>query len=227
MPHFTESIPDIFTALGRQSASARPPAELGSFESVAAAFLTRAADERITSQIIKALRDSGLMAPTQLAEADPVEVEDLFRTSGARSLVKLVRPLLKLARWFAATLDDDDDVVLSVPTESLRDGLRSVNGIGPATADAVLLEGFGRAAYPVDRATYRILVRHGWIDLGVEYDEVRSLIEGALGDDPATLAWLSAEFATLGRLTCRATVAKCDRCPLRSLLPESGPLGDS
>ena len=230
MPRFTEAIPEILASLAGRTGQGRSStvrdAEPGSFVAVAGAYIAQSCDERTTRVAIDDLRESGCSDPHTLAGADPVEIAEAFRAGGSKSLVKLAGPLVKLARWFAATFDGDSDDG-STPTESIRDGLRAVKGIGPATADAILLGGFGRAAYPVDRATYRILVRHGWIDQGAEYDEVRSLVEGALPDDPANLARLSEDFEALGRLTCRATVAKCDRCPLQGLLPEGGPLGDS
>jgi endonuclease-3 related protein len=230
VPRFTESIPDILSNLagmsGRVGADSSPGADVGSFLAVAGAYLSRSGEARPVFAAIVTLRESGWSDPHRLASADQTEIHDAFQQGGARSLARFASPLLKLARWYAATFDVDGDTT-SIATESIRDDLRSINGIGPATADAILLHGFGRSAYPVDHATYRILVRHGWIDEGAEYDDVRSLIESAIPDDPRAMERLSADFAELGRLACRATVARCERCPLRGLLPEGGPLGDA
>ncbi len=98
-----------------------------------------------------------------------------------------------------------------------------LKGLGPATVDSILSRGLGRATYPVDRATYRILVRHGWLDPTADYDEARSVAESLAPDDSAMLTRLSAAFERVGRDFCKPTVAKCERCPLRSLLPEGGP----
>jgi len=228
VPNFTESIPGILTSLGGRP---RPVArwtnrdlEPGTFPAIAIAFLSRLGDEKAVNAAIEVLQESGLTDPRALAESDSAELEDLLRAAGARTVVKAMAPLRKLARWYADKFDGSVDA--STATELMRDDLRSLNGIGPTSADAILLNGFARAAYPVDRATYRILVRHGWIDPSAEYDEVRSLIEGALGYEPMDLSMISGEFEELGRLTCRPSVAKCDRCPLRDFLPEGGPLGD-
>jgi endonuclease-3 related protein len=230
MPRLSDAMPSILDALAdtdRPGRSALKPAhEVGTFAAVATAYLSRFVDDRAAVAGVDALRESGRLEPGLLADADPAEVGDDWRSSGSPSLVKLARPLLRLARWVADALDADGRIGGSSSTEALREGLRGINGVGPATADAILLEGLGRSAYPVDRASYRVLVRHGWIDAGADYDEARSLIEAAVGDDPAGLRRLSAGFERLGRDACRASVARCDRCPLRPLLPEAGPLGD-
>ena len=93
-------------------------------------------------------------------------------------------------------------------------------GRGPA---ALLLHGLRRPAYPLDRASYRILVRHGWLDPSADYDEARDVVERLDPDVPEHLARLSAWLERIGREYCRPTIAKCERCPLRSFLPEGGP----
>ena len=64
----------------------------------------------------------------------------------------------------------------SQPSRSARSWL-ALNGVGPATADALLLFALRRPVYPLDRATYRILVRHGWLDPSADYDEARAVVE--------------------------------------------------
>jgi endonuclease-3 related protein len=218
VPNLTDAIPVILAAIeGPEEA----PPNAGTFESVAAAYLAQWGEERAVAQAIDALRDAGWLEPEALAAADEAAVADAWREAGSRGLLKLIPALQRLARWAAESLRD------GASTESLRGGLRAIKGIGAASADAILLRGLGRAAYPVDRATYRILVRHGWLDPSAGYDEARSLVEAALPDDPAGLARLSAGFEQVGRLWCRASVAKCERCPLRPLLPEGGPVGEA
>src|SRR5262249_11967694 len=92
------------------------------------------------------------------------------------------------------------------------------------TADALLLRALARPIYPLDRASYRILVRHGWLDLSADYDEARAVVERLSPDDPGTLAQLSDWLARIGGGVCRVRGAKCDPCPLRPFLPEGGPI---
>ena len=221
MPSFTESIPTMTTALADRFGEGRPAGDdPGTFAAIATAFLSRDGDERAVRSAIDALRDAGLIDPRRLAEADPVAVEESWRSSGARTLVKSARGLRRLAEWVVETIPDDDQ---SPSTEALRESLRAIKGIGPATADAILLDGLGRSAYPVDRASYRILVRHGWLDAEAGYDEARDLIEGGFAADVRALRNVSTWFERVGREACKASVAHCERCPLRGLLPEGGP----
>ena len=134
-------------------------------------------------------------------------------------------PLRRVARWVvdhhagsAEALRDED-----LATDQLREELLGLNGVGPATADALLLFALRRPVYPVDRATYRILIRHDWLDPTADYDEARAVVERQGPDDPSGLARLSDWLERVGREFCRAGVARCERCPLRPFLPEGGP----
>ena len=160
-----------------------------------------------------------------MAESDPTEVVESLRSAGLKIPEKSLAPLQKLARWLVDSKDPLDELAdpdHGPATSLLRDELLAINGIGPATADALLLFAFDRPSYPVDRATYRILVRHGWLDPSADYEEARGVVEAQAPDDPTTLALLSGWFERLGREYCRASVAKCDKCPLAPFLPEGG-----
>lgn len=222
MPSLTEAFPEIVAALDdlpRTSNDAPPPAGPVAFEAVAAVLLARAVEARALPRALDALRDAGLLEAGAFAGADPVEFEDAFGEARVRVGPKTIGPAQKVARkWLDGVFEDRE-----ASTESLRSALLGINGVGPATADAILLFALGRAAFPVDRATYRILVRHGWLDASSDYDEARSVVERQ-ADEPATLGLVAAGFEQLGRSHCRPTVAKCAKCVLRPFLPESGPI---
>jgi endonuclease-3 related protein len=182
--------------------------------------LARSSDEGKAVRGCAALGDAGLLDPRSLSEADPSELSDALKASGIKVPPRTLLPIQRLARWIAERGDD----LVDVDTESLRLELANLRGIGPATVDALLLQALGRPVYPVDRASYRILVRHGWLDPGATYDEARGVVEGPCPDDPVTLSRLAHWLERIGSEYCRAGVARCDRCPLRGLLPEGGPI---
>ncbi|MFO0908688.1 MAG: hypothetical protein U0794_10065 [Isosphaeraceae bacterium] len=70
-------------------------------------------------------------------------------------------------------------------------------------------------------------MRHGWLDTTADYDEARDAFQRLAPDDARALAELAAWLDRLGRDFCRLTVAKCDACPLRPMLPEGGPIDPS
>jgi endonuclease III related protein len=195
----------------------------GPFESIVRVALGLATNSKIASAAFDALRDSGLVDPGSLAGVDPLEIDDIFQQNRVRLASKALRPLQRVARW-AMERNLDADAIARLSTESIRDDWRGLNGVGPATADALLLFGLARPTIPVDRASYRILIRHDWLDPSSEYDEARSTLESIAPDDPGRLAQLSLALEKLGRDHCKPTAAKCDGCPLRPLLPEGGPV---
>ena len=99
------------------------------------------------------------------------------------------------------------------------------------TVIAILLFALKRPSYPVDRATFRVLVRHAWLDPNALYDEARDLLVSQAvesGDVPDGLAAnrlidIARGMGQLGRRFCRAAGPRCDQCPLEPVLPEGGP----
>ena len=226
MPPLDESAPGVLAALAAhygRSAIAVPtgPAR---FEVIAAALLSRSVDDRKVTAATEALRGAGLLAPDALAVADPRQVADVLKAGGVALVPRSLGPLLRVARWLVEQYGGAAEALSEVPTSQLREELLGLNGIGPPSADAVLLAGLGRAAYPVDRASYRIAVRHGWLDPWAEYDEARAVLERFAPDNPAGLARLAAWLERVGRDACKPGVPRCEKCPLRAYLPEGGPV---
>jgi endonuclease-3 related protein len=105
----------------------------------------------------------------------------------------------------------------------LRRELLELNGIGPETADTILLAAGGLPSFVVDTPTQRVLKRHGLVDFEADYHAVKEYCEAGLEPDVPRYQQFHALLARVGDDYCRKT-ARCERCPLRELLPESGPL---
>jgi endonuclease-3 related protein len=196
------------------------------FDAIVRVALGLLAEPKIASAAFEALRDAGLIEPQALAGADPLEIEDVFQQARIRLASKALKPLQRIARW-AVERDLDTEALIGLSTDAIREAWRSLNGVGPSTADSLLLFALARPTIPVDRASYRILVRHGWLDPSSDYDEARSVLESIAPDQPERLAQLSIGFEKLGRDYCKPSAPKCDGCPLRALLPEGGPVEGS
>jgi endonuclease III related protein len=227
MPTLDESFAAIVAALaGHYGQPVLVGAGLDPFPALVAVLLARSADPPKVTQALQALADAGLLEPRALAETDVAEIDDALKSSGVNLAARGLAPIVRLARWIVARHHGSAEEIGSgaIATESLREELAHLNGIGPATADALLLLALRRPVYPLDRATYRILVRHGWIDPSADYDEARATVERPCPDDPDTLARLSSWLERVGRDFCRVRAPKCDRCPLHPFLPEGGPI---
>lgn len=95
--------------------------------------------------------------------------------------------------------------MFATPTIELREKLLRVWGIGPETADAILLYAGRRPVFVVDAYTKRIMARHGWIGEKAKYETVR---------------WMFERQFSVGKNWCRKQVAECEQCPLGRYLEE-------
>ncbi len=227
MPSLDASFDRMVSALAERYGQPAPtPIGIAddTFAAILTAALSRTVDSRKVGKAIEALRESNLMEPAALAGADPIEVAETVRQAGAAMPAPVVGVLLRLAGWIVGSHGGSVASLDDVATALLRDQIRTLKGVGPASTDAILLEALGRPTYPVDRASYRILVRHGWLEPTADYDEARAILDAQAPDDAATLMRLSGWFERVGREACRPSVAKCERCPLQPFLPEGGPI---
>ena len=120
--------------------------------------LARSADRRRARAAIAALERRRSARTRSTRRHSCTEIRDTLQRSRRDASGQAAAPLLnRLAAWFASTFPDEQETVARArharPSSSAA-GLAAVNGVGPATADAILLA-LGRPAYPVDRGTYR------------------------------------------------------------------------
>jgi len=228
MSTFRDSIPRLVSALARHPGRPRRLVEQRpAFERLVACYWDRVVSAKQTAAALLAFEESGLSTLRSVAELDLATLRDLLAQAGLSVSSKSLAPFHRLVRRLASHPEfDPDDFSPSdrIATSALREEVVAITGIGPATADDVLLKVFGRPRYPLDRATYRILLRHGWIDSTADYEETTDLLIHNLDEDPNLIADVSLWFEELGRTHCRASGPRCEGCPLQPLLPEGGPL---
>lgn len=224
MPTLDESFPALLAALIERYGRPADSSSDAPFLAVAAAALAGDVAPSVVDKSRDVLADHDLLAPRALAETDAITLTEAFREGGLSLPRKAVGALLRLARWLAEGHGGDAASLDALSTEALRGELAAINGIGRATADALLLHALHRPVYPLDRATYRVFVRHGWLEPSADYDEARAVVERLLADDPLGLARLSALMERVAREFCRAAAPRCERCPLRPWLPDGGPV---
>jgi endonuclease-3 related protein len=98
----------------------------------------------------------------------------------------------------------------------LREKLLGVKGIGPETADSILLYGLRKPIFVVDAYTKRILSRHGLISEKTSYEDIQRLFMDHLPRDEKLFNEYHALFVHLGKTLCRK-IPKCNICPLNSI----------
>jgi endonuclease-3 related protein len=221
MPTLSESYEPLRAALagrlGRVPVATAPAAD---FDRLAGVLLSRLAGRTRSVELVQRLRDAGLSDPGALAATPAAEVAALLGVAPAES-GRWLGPLQRLAAWFA---ERGEDAIADARDAVLRDELRAIRGLGATTVDSLLRDGLGRATFAVDRATARILARHGWLDESDGYDEARDRIEALDPDNAQALAELAGWLGLVAKRWCRPRRPLCEDCPLRPWLPAGGPL---
>lgn len=102
-----------------------------------------------------------------------------------------------------------------INARDLRRQLLSINGIGPETADSMLLYALNKPVFVVDVYTRRILLRHRLIKDDASYDEIQNLFMKNLHPDVKLFNEYHALLVRLGKGLCLKNKPKCDICPLK------------
>jgi endonuclease III related protein len=153
------------------------PAETA-FEVIVGAILTQNTSWTNVERALASLRAAGRLNVVGVREVPSPELEQLIRSSG------YFRQKAQRLKNFIAFLDarygGSLERMFATPTEELRAELLALDGIGPETTDSILLYAGNHAIFVVDAYTRRILERHEAVRAGAKYDEMRSLVQGAL-----------------------------------------------
>lgn len=115
--------------------------------------------------------------------------------------------------------DGSLDNLFTLETSNLRKELLSWKGVGPETADSIILYAAKKPAFVVDAYTQRICTRHGWIDENASYDEIAKLFTDHLPEDTQLFNEYHALIVQTCKDHCSAKNPKCEGCPLKSMLP--------
>jgi endonuclease III related protein len=220
------------------------------FEVIVGAYLTQNTNWTNVEIALRKLRLAGVLSVAGIRDISLSKLEGLVRSSGyfrqkARRLKVFVKFLDQnyggsLTRMFAQ------------PTAELREQLLALNGVGPETADSILLYAGQHPIFVVDAYTKRIAGRHGILAESAKYEDFRLLFERALSDGvkPATnspdllqgarhspsrmsLAARTPQaqvfndmhglLVGVGKNHCLKSRPRCDLCPLKPLLPQPQP----
>ena len=173
-----EEIRNYYTALsGAWGAQHWWPAET-QFEVIVGAYLTQNTAWTNVERALANLRRANLLSVEGIRAVRLPRLQRLIRPSG------YFRQKAARLKTFVAFLDDKYEGSLaelfSQPTEKLREELLSLNGIGPETADSILLYAGNHPVFVVDAYTRRILDRHGIVPAKADYEEIRQLFQRSL-----------------------------------------------
>jgi len=164
------------------------------------------------AQAIAALRARRVLTPARVAGLEVAELARVIRPAGTHRVK--ARRLQALTRWLVERLSGSFDRMRTAPLGPLRRSLLEIPGLGPETADAILLYAVGRPVFVADAYARRVLARHRLIGPTAGYEEARAWLEAHLPSDPGLFNEFHALLVAVGKSNCR-TVPRCDDCPLR------------
>lgn len=191
----------------------------GPFEVMVGAVLTQRTSWTNVERALSNLRAAGIDSPRRLMALPEDALEGLVRPSGTyRQKARRLRALFTLVEeaWGGSL-----EAFLDRPASQLREDLLGVTGIGPETADSIILYAAKRPVFVVDAYTLRILDRVG-VEAGRSYDEVASWFTAGLPEDVDIFNNLHAMLVVLGKEHCRKRPS-CPGCPLDDICPYKGP----
>ena len=102
-------------------------------------------------------------------------------------------------------------------TKTLREKLLQVKGIGPETADSILVYALEKPVFVVDAYTKRIFYRHGLISEDAGYHDVQDLVHENFPRNVKMLNQFHALIVEAGKKFCRKKSGLCKECPLKGV----------
>ena len=187
------------------------------FEVIIGAILTQNTSWANVERAISELRRAKLLSPAAIERVPLARLARLIRSSGY--FRQKARKVKEFVRFLRRSHQGSLDKLFATPTTELRQQLLSVHGIGPETADSILLYAGQRPVFVVDAYTRRILERHNLLHGKESYDHVRSLFERSLPPDAALFNEYHALIVHTGKHFCLKRQPDCQDCPLRPFLP--------
>src|SRR4030043_25741 len=145
---------------------------------IAGAILTQNTNWQNVEKALKNLKNANLMSLEKLYNLDQQALAELIRPAGYYNIkAKRLKSFLK---WLFEEHNGSLSEVETINTNSLREELLGINGIGRETADSILFYAFDRAVFVIDAYTYRIATRHQLIEPECDYEQMRNLFEDNL-----------------------------------------------
>ena len=175
------------------------------------AVLTQNTNWKNVEKAISNLKDGNMLSLDVLHTITPEELAEKIRPAGYYN-IKAGR-LKNLINYLFECYNGSINSFLSQETSKMRNELISVNGIGPETADSIILYAAERPVFVVDAYTHRILTRHDLFESQAAYYELQEYFTGNLPDDTMLFNEFHALIVMTGKEYCRKS-PKCEKCPL-------------
>lgn len=189
------------------------------YEVIVGAILAQNTNWGNVEKAIRRLRQARALTPAGMSALSRRRLQQLIRPAGFFAVK--TRRLQSFLAFLHTRYEGSLRRMFREEPIGLRKALLDVSGIGPETADSILLYAGNMPLFVVDAYTTRVLSRHRLISRTASYDEVQALFMNHLPRKPTLYNEYHALFVAVGKTYCRST-PRCDTCPLRSDLEQHG-----
>lgn len=178
------------------------------------AVLTQNTNWHNVEKAIANLKEYGLLSLPALTEIPTEILAEHIKPAGYFNL-----KAKRLKNLCTAIGQDDADLTrfFAKDLDTLRHDLLAVKGIGPETADAIILYAAAKPIFVIDAYTHRILLRHDLIWEECDYHEMQDLFMTTLPEEAALYNEYHALLVRVGKEFCLKRAPKCSECPLAGL----------
>ena len=184
------------------------------FEIAVGAILTQNTNWTNVEKAIANLKKADALSPQRLHTLSQDNIAVLIKSAGYFNIK--AKRLKNFINWLFDNYNGSLDDLENVSTSTLREQLLAVKGIGPETADSILLYALKRPTFVVDAYTARIMARHQLALIPVVYEELKYLFESNLEENVDIFNEYHALLVQLGKNFCRPRPL-CQSCPLNHL----------
>jgi endonuclease-3 related protein len=184
------------------------------FEVIVGAILTQSAAWANVEKAINNLREAGALSPEALRKLPQPKLAELVYPCGYYNAKAL--KLKAFADWLGNHYGDDLSRLFALDINDLRRDLLSVHGIGPETADSIILYAAGKPVFVIDAYTRRIFSRLGLAPERDSYAAYQALFMDNLPRDTQLFNEYHALLVCLGKNVCRRQPL-CGECPLNDV----------
>jgi endonuclease-3 related protein len=188
------------------------------FEVMVGAILTQNTAWINVEQAITSLKLASALSVEAILDSSHEQLAEWIKSSGYLNIK--AKRLRNFCQWY----DEQGgyEVLKRLKTDTLRERLLTVNGVGPETADSILLYAFSRKVFVIDAYTRRIFSRLGISDADIDYESLREVFEKALSKEPVKMFnEYHALIVMHGKDVCRVK-PRCDKCCLAKNCKKTG-----
>ena len=189
-------------------------------EVILGAILTQNTAWQNAARAIAGLRDAGMLQWPRLRQASIAELETCVRPAGY--FRQKARTIQTFVRWLDSVYQGSLDALFGQPPDLARRQLLALRGLGPETADAILLYAGKFPFFVADAYTRRVLARHHLISPEDGYQGAQRFLHQHLPANEGLFNEFHALLVEAGKRHCKRQAADCRGCPLASYLPANG-----